>query len=133
MQKENFLESAPRCNGVHLQGEELNPPGTHLNANQKVVTGLSRTDFFGSRASLTEEKTRRVGGAITESLCALILVENTLLKYTERERSRMRAHICVRAAERTVLASRSTLLSSGVTVLASSVTLLSSGVTVMHA
>ena len=55
-----------------------------FSANQGVVTRLSRTDFFGSRASLTEEKTRRVGGAITESLCALILVENTLLKYTER-------------------------------------------------
>ena len=133
MQKENFLESAPRCNGVHLQGEELDPLEMNLNANQRVVTRLSRTDFFGSRASLTEEKTRRVGGAITESLCALILVENTLLKYTERARSRMRAHICVRAAERTVLASRSTVLASRSTVLASCVTLLASCVTVMYA
>ena len=92
MQKENFSESAPRCNGVHLQGEELVRLGMHYISNERVVTGLPRTGFFGSTASLTKEKTRRVGGAITESLCALILVENTPLICVERERSRMRAH-----------------------------------------
>ena len=45
----------------------------------------------------------------------------------------MRAHICVRAAERTVLASRSTVLASRSTVLASCVTELASSVTVMYA
>ena len=84
MLKENFLESAPRCNGVHLQGEELNPPGMHLNANQGVVTGLPRTDFFGSRASVTKEKTRRVGEHMSESLCTCTLVENTPLICVER-------------------------------------------------
>ena len=84
MQKENFLESAPRCNGVHLQGGELVRLEMDYISNERVVTGLPRTDFFGSTASLTKEKTRRVGGAITESLCALILVENTPLICVER-------------------------------------------------
>ena len=94
MQKENFLESAPRCIGVHLQGDELVRPEMDYISNERVFTAIPRTGFVGSRASLTEEKTRRVGGAMSESLCALILVENTLLECLERERSRMRAHIC---------------------------------------
>ena len=94
MQKENFSESAPRCNGVHLQGEELVRLEMHYISNERVVTGLPRTGFFGSTASLTKEKTRRVGGAITESLCALILVENTLLEHIERERyTDVRSHL----------------------------------------
>ena len=84
MQKENFSESAPRCNGVHLQGEELVRLEMHFNPNERVVTGLPRTGFFGSRASLTKEKKLRVGSMNTESLCALILVENTLCEHIER-------------------------------------------------
>ena len=84
MLKENFLESAPKCIGVHLQGDELVRPEMDYISNERVFTAIPRTGFVGSTASLTTEKTRRVGGAITESLCALILVENTLLKYTER-------------------------------------------------
>ena len=100
MQKENFLESAPRCNGVHLQGEELDPPETDLNANQRVVTGLPRTDFFGSTASLTKEKTRRVCEHMSESLCTCTLLDLTLLVCLERGRYMdARSHLhCVRAA-----------------------------------
>ena len=124
MLKENFLESAPRCIGVHLQGDELVRPEMDYISNERVFTAIPRTGFVGSRACLTGEKTRRVGKAITESLCALILVENTHLKCIERARSRMRAHICttanhcVRAAERTVLSRRSTVRAYGTTVLA---------------
>ena len=48
------------------------------------MTDLPRTVFFASTASVTKEKTRCVGGVNTESLCALILVKNTLLKCLER-------------------------------------------------
>ena len=84
MQKENFSESAPRCNGVHLQGEELVRLGMHYISNERVVTGLPRTGFFGSTASLTKEKTRRVGGANTESLCASNKVQKPLTVRVER-------------------------------------------------
>ena len=56
----------------------------HFNANEKVFTGLPRTGFLGSTASLTKEKRRRVGEHMSESLCACILMQNTLLEYTER-------------------------------------------------
>ena len=92
MQKENFSESAPRCNGVHLQGEELVRLEMDYISNERVVTGLPRTGFFGSRAILTAQKTRRVGEHMSESLCTCTLVENTPLICVERERSRMRAH-----------------------------------------
>ena len=84
MQKESFLEIAPGCIGVHLQGGELVRPEMDYYSNERVFTAIPRTGFVGSRACLTEEKTRRVGKANTESLCALILVENTLLEHTER-------------------------------------------------
>ena len=61
-------------------------PEMNFNGNERVFTGLPRTGFVGSTASLTKEKTRRVGGHMSESLCALILVENPLCGYTERER-----------------------------------------------
>ena len=84
MQKESFLEIAPRCIGVHLQGKVLIRPEMHFNANERVFTGLPRTVFFGSTASLTKEKTRRVGGHMSESLCRCILIQNPLWEYTER-------------------------------------------------
>ena len=90
-QKERFLERASGCIGVHLQGDELIRLEMHFYSNQRVFTATLRTGFVGSTASLTKEKTRCVGGVNRESLCALILVENPLCEYTERERSRMRA------------------------------------------
>ena len=42
---------------------------------------------------LTKEKKLRVGEHMSESLCALILVENTLLEYTEREHMDARSHM----------------------------------------
>ena len=84
MQKENFLESAPRCNGVHLQGEGLDPLEMNLNAKGELFTATPGTGFFGSTASLTKEKTRRVGGANTESLCASNKVQKPLTVCVER-------------------------------------------------
>ena len=84
MLKENFLESAPKCIGVHLQGDELVRPEMNLNAKGELFRRVPRTGFFGSTACLTEEKMRRVGKAITDSLCACILLENTHLKCVER-------------------------------------------------
>ena len=57
MQKENFLEIAPGCIGVHLQGDELVRPEMNLNAKGELFTATPGTGFFGSTASLTEAQT----------------------------------------------------------------------------
>ena len=84
MQKERFLEIARGCIGVHLQGDELVRPEMDYYSKGELLTATLRTGLVGSTASLTKEKTRRVGSMNTESLCALILVGNTLLKCIER-------------------------------------------------
>ena len=92
MQKERFLEIAPGCIGVHLHGEELNLPEMEYIAKGELFTAIPRTVFFASTASVTKEKTRRVGGVNTESLCALSLVKNTLLECIEREHQDYKEH-----------------------------------------
>ena len=84
-QKERFLEIARGCIGVHLQGDELVRPEMNFNAKGELLTATLRTGFVGSTASLTKEKTRRVGGHMSESLCRCILIQNPLWEYTERE------------------------------------------------
>ena len=46
MQKERFLEIAPGCIGVHLQGEELIRPELHYNSNERVFTATPRIGFL---------------------------------------------------------------------------------------
>ena len=53
-------------------------------SNERVLTRLPRTDFFGSTVSLTKEKTRRGGEHMSESLCTCILMDLTVLKCLER-------------------------------------------------
>ena len=57
MQKEMFLEMAPGCIGEHLHGEELILPEMDYISKGELVTAITRTDFFGSRASLAEAHT----------------------------------------------------------------------------
>ena len=92
MQKERFLEIAPGCIGVHLQGDELVRPEMEYISKGELFTAIPRTVFFASTALLTEQKTRPVGKVITESLCALILVKNTLLECIEREHQDYKEH-----------------------------------------
>ena len=82
--KESFLESAPKCIGVHLQGDELVRPEMDYYSKGELLTATLRTGFVGSTASLTKEKTRRVGEVNSESLCTCILVENSFYVLLER-------------------------------------------------
>ena len=75
---------APGCIGEHLHGEELVRPEMDYNSKGELFTAIPRTGFVGSTASLTEEKTRRVGEHMSESLCTCILVEITFLECQER-------------------------------------------------
>ena len=89
---ERFLETASGCIGEHLHGEELTQPEMEYISKGELFTATLGTCFVAATSRLTEEKKLRVGSMNSESLCTCILVENTLLEYTERERSRMRAH-----------------------------------------
>ena len=78
MQKERFLEIAPGCIGVHLQGDELVRPEMDFYAKGEVVTATLGTCFVAATSRLTKVKKLCVGKPMSESLCALILVKNTL-------------------------------------------------------
>ena len=84
LQKERFLEKAVYLIGVHLHGEELDLPEMEYIAKGELFTAIPRTVFFASTASVTKQKTRRVGGVNSESLCTCILMENTLWECLER-------------------------------------------------
>ena len=58
---------------------EYNPKG-------EVVTATLGTCFVAATRRLTKEKKLRVGEHMSESLCALILVENRFYVLLERER-----------------------------------------------
>ena len=77
---------APRFIGEHLHGEELTLPEMEYLSKGELFTATLGTCFVAATSRLTKEKTRRVGGVNSESLCALILVENPLCECTERER-----------------------------------------------
>ena len=57
IQKERFLEIAPRCIGVHSHGDELVLPEMDYISKGELFTAIPRTGFFGSTASLTEAQT----------------------------------------------------------------------------